>query len=43
MAPIRAKIGAMDLLAVRNLLKKALDVLQTSTDAGASSVFSPIG
>merc|ERR1712086_143612 len=42
-APIRAKIGAMDLLVVRNLLKKALDVLQTSTDAGASSVFSPIG
>merc|ERR1711966_552357 len=42
-APICAKIGAMDLLAVRNLLKKALDVLQSSTDAGASSVFSPIG
>merc|ERR1711865_1330290 len=26
-----------------NLLKKSLDVLQSSTDAGASTVFSPIG
>ena len=41
--PICTKIGAMDLLAVRNLLKKSLDVLQSSTDAGASTVFSPIG
>jgi hypothetical protein len=42
-ASVTSKLAQMDLLAIRGLLKQAVEQFQSSQDHGASSIFSPIG